>query len=130
MNLLAAQSIWIRNAYVEAHFHGVVDLATDIEVVVLDPSFQSSPVEAQAKRLPFPVEWHDGFRAQGEVLAAHPEYRGQHVSGLATQLLDEARTPLLTPAVIGAASRSGRHDEQLLKRVWHLLACFGWAWPT
>jgi hypothetical protein len=115
--------------YVEAHVHGVVDLATDVEAVVLDPSFETSPVEEWASRFPVPVEWHEGFRARRNVLAGHPGYRGQHVAELATQLLDESGAQWLTPAAIGAASRSGRHDEQLIKRVWHLLARFGWAWP-
>lgn len=32
---------------------------------------------------------------------------------------------VLTPAVIGDAARTGLHDPQSLKRVWHLLARFG-----
>jgi hypothetical protein len=32
---------------------------------------------------------------------------------------------VLTPQIVGAAAREGRHDEQSLKRVWHYLARFG-----
>lgn len=35
------------------------------------------------------------------------------------------RAGLLDPAVIGAAARSGKYDEQVLERVWHLLARSG-----
>lgn len=31
----------------------------------------------------------------------------------------------LDPRVIGDASRTGRYDEQALKRVWHYVARFG-----
>lgn len=114
--------------YIEAHVHGVVDLATDVDAVVLDPSFRGSEVEEHAGHLPFPVEWHRGFRAERETLTGHPEYRGQEFAELAGHLLDEDGGRWLTPALIGAASRTGRYDEQALKRVWHLLARFGWSW--
>ena len=36
-----------------------------------------------------------------------------------------AEDGVLTPRVLGDAARSGRHDAQDLKRVWHLVARFG-----
>ena len=36
-----------------------------------------------------------------------------------------ARNGHLDPGLIGDASRTGRYDEQALKRVWHYVARFG-----
>lgn len=106
------------NDYVEAHVHGGVRFAEDVEAVVLDPCFRGSEVEAAANSLGCEVEWHPGFRTGTAGL--DPSYRGPEVVALAQSL-----GPVLTPDVIGAAARSGRHDLQALKRVWHLLARFG-----
>ncbi len=54
----------------------------------------------------------------------HPQgccrHDGAEVAALAGSLAAE-----LTPDVIGDAARSGRHDPQQLKKVWHCLARFG-----
>ena len=45
--------------YVEAQVHGVIDLAGDVEAVVLDPCYRGTPVEEDARRLgaePEPIE--------------------------------------------------------------------------
>ncbi len=58
-------------------------------------------------------------------MRAQPDYRGYrgaHIAELAATL---AGSELLTPAWIGAAARTGRHDPQQLKQVWHRLARFG-----
>src|SRR5215216_6472722 len=62
--------------YVEAHVHGPLLLARDVEALVLDPCFRDTEVEELARRLPCPVEWHPGFRLPVEVLRRHPDYRG------------------------------------------------------
>jgi hypothetical protein len=36
-----------------------------------------------------------------------------------------ARNGRLDPRILGDASRTGQHDEQALKRVWHYVARFG-----
>jgi hypothetical protein len=36
-----------------------------------------------------------------------------------------ARSGHLDPRIIGDASRSGRYDDQALKRVWHYVARYG-----
>lgn len=108
--------------YVEAHVHGPVLLADDVEALVLDPCYRGGPVEEVARRLPCPVEWHGGFRLDVDELRRHPAYRGERYVDLGCRL---ARDRLLTPAVIGDAARTGRHDPQDLKRVWHYLARFG-----
>ena len=104
--------------YVEAHVHGGVRFDRDVEAVVLDPCFLGTPVEAAASRLGCAVEWHPGFEVATAGL--DPAYRGPEPLALARSLGD-----VLTPEVVGAAARTGAHDHQTLKRVWHLLARFG-----
>ena len=87
--------------YVEAQVHGVIDLAGDVEAVVLDPCYRGTPVE---------------------VLRAHPGYRGPEFVALGESLAVDG---VLTPRLLGDASCAGSHDEQALKRVWHYLARFG-----
>lgn len=104
--------------YVEAHVHEGVEIRRDVERLVLDPCFRGGPVHAAAERLGCPVAWHPGFRVATTGL--DPGYRGAETVALAQSLGD-----VLTPGLIGDAARSGVHDLQGLKRVWHLLARFG-----
>jgi hypothetical protein len=108
--------------YIEAHVHGPVRLDRDVEAVVLDPSHRGSEVEEAARRLPCALEWHAGFRLTAAEARRHPGYRGPRYSSLAAEVAVDG---VLTPRVLGAARRSGRHDDQDLKRVWHLLARYG-----
>ena len=108
--------------YIEAQVHGVVDLARDVEALVLDPSYRGSPIEGMARRLGCPVEWHDGFVLTTAELRRHPEYRGAEFVELGVSL---ARRGRIDPRILGDASRSGRYDDQALKRVWHYVARFG-----
>jgi hypothetical protein len=108
--------------YVEAHVHGVLDLASDVEALVLDPCYRGTPVEGDARRLGCPVEWHGGFRIATADLRRNAGYRAPEFAELGISL---ARGGRLDPAMIGDASRTGRHDEQSLKRVWHYVARFG-----
>jgi hypothetical protein len=108
--------------YIEAHVHGSLLLARDVEAVVLDPAFRGTDVEAAAARLPVPVEWHGGFRLAVDELVRHPEFRGPDVveAGLAI-----AEAGVLDARIVGAAVAAERFDAQTLKRVWHLVARFG-----
>ncbi len=108
--------------YVEAHVHGPVLLAQDVEAIVLDPSYRNTEVEALAHALPCRVEWHAGFLADADQLTRDIAYRGEAVAELAASL---AGNGILTPARIGEAARAGRHDPQMLKKAWHCLARFG-----
>jgi hypothetical protein len=108
--------------YIEAHVHGVLDLAADVEALVLDPCYQGTDVETDARLLGRPVEWHGGFRVTTSDLRRNADYRAPGFAELGISL---ARGGCLDPAMIGDASRAGRHDEQSLKRVWHYLARFG-----
>jgi hypothetical protein len=104
--------------YVEAHVHGPVRLGTDVDAVVLDPSFIGTPVEAAARELGCAVEFHPGFRAPTS--AFDPAYRGSEIAAMARSL-----GPELTPALLGTVARSGEYPPQSVKYVWHCLARFG-----
>lgn len=108
--------------YVEAHVHGPVRLDRHVEAVVLDPCFRGTAVEEAASRLPFPVEWHGGFRLSAVELGRHPEYRGQEYVELGASLAVDG---FLDPRMIGEAARRNLYDPQDLKKVWHCLARFG-----
>lgn len=108
--------------YIEAQIHGPVVLGRHVEALVLDPCYRSTPVEEAARRLPCRTEWHAGFRLTVEQLRRHPGYRGAEFVELGAEIAEDG---LLDPRIIGDAARSGRHDPQALKKVWHCLARFG-----
>lgn len=108
--------------YVEAQVHGHLALATDVEAVVLDPSFRGTRVEAAAADLPCAVEWHEGFVASMDDLRAHPGFRGPEIVALAGSCAVDGR---LTPRLVGDAARTGEHHPQAIKQVWHYTARLG-----
>jgi Protein of unknown function (DUF3626) len=110
------------NDYIEAHVHGPVVLERDVEALVLDASYRGTPVEAAARRLPCPVEWHPGFRLSVEELRRHADYRGPQYVELGARIAEGGQ---LDPRIIGDAARTGRYAVQDLKMVWHCLARFG-----
>ncbi|WP_019068488.1 DUF3626 domain-containing protein [Streptomyces hokutonensis] len=110
------------NDYIEAQVHGGVDLARDAEALVLDASYRGTPVETAARRLPCPVEWHPGYRLTVGELRRHADYRGQEYAELGARIAEKG---VLDPRIIGDAARTGRHELQDLKMVWHTLARFG-----
>lgn len=110
------------NDYIEAQVHGPLLLDQHIEALVLDPSYRNTDVEAAARKLPFRVEWHPGWRLTVDELRRHPDYRGREFVDLGTELAVDG---YLNPLIIGAAARSETYDLQALKRVWHYLARFG-----
>ncbi|MFJ9344504.1 DUF3626 domain-containing protein [Streptomyces sp. NPDC101733] len=125
MSLIALAEADDRDAlddYIEAQVHSPVHLDRDVAALVLDPSHRNTEVEAAAAALPCPTEWHPGFRLTVTELRRHPEYRGQDFVDLGASL---AVAGVLTPHILGQAARTGRYDEQALKRVWHYLARFG-----
>jgi Protein of unknown function (DUF3626) len=97
-------------------------MAADGEALVLDPCYRGTDVEADARLLGRPVEWHGGFRVTTGDLRRHAGYRAPEFAELGVSL---ARGGCLDPAIIGDAARTGRYDEQSLKRVWHYVARFG-----
>ncbi|MDR7274949.1 DUF3626 domain-containing protein [Catenuloplanes atrovinosus] len=108
--------------YVEAHVHGPVLLDRDVEALVLDPSYAGTAVEAAARALPCPVEWHPGFRVSAGELRRHPGYRPDPGREFAERLAGDG---LLVPRSLGDAAREPGHDPQVLKWAWHYLARFG-----
>lgn len=108
--------------YVEAHVHGPVALASDVEALVLDPAHRGTATEAQAHALGIPVEWHEGRRLTVDELERHPDFRGPHVVEVGRRV---ARDGVLDAAVVGDAVRVGGEDPQDLKKVWHHVARFG-----
>jgi hypothetical protein len=108
--------------YIEAHVHGTIQLATDVEALVLDPCFLGSAVEDHAGSLGVPVEWHEGRRLQVDILADHPQFRGPRVVEVGRRVAVDG---WLDAAVIGRAALAGIEDPQDLKRLWHCVARFG-----
>lgn len=122
LRLAEADEVDELDDHIEAHVHGPLRLARDVEALVLDPSFRGTDVEAAAAELPFPVYWHHGFRLPVDVLVEHAGFRGEEVVRAGKEIAQDGR---LDARVIGDAVRAGRHDPQLLKRVWHCTARFG-----
>jgi hypothetical protein len=110
------------NDYIEAQVHGGVVLARDVEALVLDASYRGTPVEAAARVLPCPVEWHPGYRLSVAELREHADYRGAQYMELGARIAQDGH---VDPRIIGDAARTGRYELQDLKMVWHTLARFG-----
>ncbi|MEU2423436.1 DUF3626 domain-containing protein [Streptomyces sp. NPDC007851] len=110
------------NDYIEAQVHGGVRLDRDVEALVLDAGYQGTAVERAARRLPFPVEWHPGYRLTVPELRRHGHYRGPEYAELGARIAEKG---VVDPRIIGDAARTGRYAIQDLKMVWHTLARFG-----
>lgn len=108
------------DAYVEAHVHGGVDLATDVEAIVLDPCFPELADLAMTAGLS--VEFHPGYLLDTATLAQHSDYRGVEVVALGRLLAEDGR---IDPAVLGRARPRDDLDPQRVKQLWHCLARFG-----
>ncbi|MDN3026872.1 DUF3626 domain-containing protein [Streptomyces sp. S.PB5] len=120
--LAAADDQDALNDYIEAQVHGGVSLARDMEALVLDSCYRGTPVEAAARLLPCPVEWHPGYRLTVEQLRRHADYRGEEYAELGARIAEDGH---VDPRIIGDAARTGRYALQDLKMVWHTLARFG-----
>lgn len=108
------------NDYVEAHVHGGVLLQRDVEAIVLDPTDYDVHVTLLSE-LSCPIERHPGYRVTADEIDT--AYRGAAPIRLARTLGGE-----ITSARLAAASRSGEHDPQEVKWLWHCLARFGRLW--
>ncbi|MDT0445005.1 DUF3626 domain-containing protein [Streptomyces johnsoniae] len=118
----AADGFDVLDGHIEAQLHGGVRLGRDVEALVLDPCHRGTAVEAAARLLPCPVEWHGGYRLTVAELRRHPDFRGPEFVDLGAEI---AVNGLLVPRTIGEAAATGRYDPQALKKVWHYLARFG-----
>lgn len=105
------------NDYVEAHVHGGLSIARDVDAVVVDPADHEVHTDALA-RLGCAVEVHPGYRVRADMI--DPAYRGEVPVNLARRL-----GGTVTPARLADAARSGEHDPQAVKWLWHCLARYG-----
>jgi Protein of unknown function (DUF3626) len=115
-------SMDVLDSYIEAHVHGPLILAEDVEAVVLDPCYRDTQIEAMAATLPCAVEWHPGFRMPVSRVEDCVAYRGPEFAKLAATIATDG---YVTPREIGLALKCKEADPQSLKRVWHCVAKFG-----
>ena len=108
----------ILDNYIEAHVHGPLSIAEDVEALVLDPSYRDTTIAQWALRLGCKVEWHDGFRLPLDRLFDHDEFRPKPAIDAISRL------KISTPADLGKA-RDNPLDYQTAKWVWHCIAKFG-----
>ncbi|MFY1615008.1 DUF3626 domain-containing protein [Micromonospora sp. WMMD736] len=132
--------------YVETQVHGTLDLASDVEELVVDPSFAGTAtgttLEFVARRYGFSLRWHPGFVLPVDEVDA--EFRGPAIPVLAARLHREFGRPdaPVDAALIGRgavslvtepqrwADRGPTADTlQHLKQLWHVLVRFGTAYP-
>jgi hypothetical protein len=127
MNLIALAEVGrasmdVLDSYIEAHVHGSLILAEDVEAIVLDPCYRDTRIEAMAATLPCAVEWHPGFRMPVSRVEDCVAYRGTECARLAASIAIDG---YVTPREIGLALKFNKADPQSLKRVWHCVAKFG-----
>ncbi|MFI8962864.1 DUF3626 domain-containing protein [Streptomyces sp. NPDC053493] len=103
--LAEADDVDVLDDCVEAHVHGPVEIGRDVEALVLDPSFRGTEVEAAARALPCPVEWHGGFRLSVDELREHPGYRGPGYVELGAEIAVDG---WLDARIVQEAAESGR----------------------
>ncbi|MGB2572134.1 DUF3626 domain-containing protein [Micromonospora citrea] len=132
--------------YVEAQIHGGIDLARDVQALVVDPSFRGTDtgrvLAGIADRYGVALLFHTGFALP--VQDVDPEFRGPDIPPLAARVHAEFARPgeLLDAAVIGRAAASvvreperwadrgpGADTLQHLKMLWHVLVRFGASRP-
>ncbi|MFJ8582122.1 DUF3626 domain-containing protein [Micromonospora sp. NPDC093277] len=128
--------------YIEAQIHGEVNLARDVEALVVDPSFRGTDagriLGGIARRHGFPLRWHAGFELP--VNGVDAEFRGPDIPPLAARVHAQFARPgePVHAALVGRAAASvvrepGRWVDrgpvevtlQHLKQLWHVLVRFG-----
>lgn len=119
--------------YIEAQVHGDVRLAQDVEALVADPSFRSTPtgdtLQQLCERYAIRLLWHGGFTLAAAAVPG--DFRGPAMPPLAARI---ARNGHIDAATIGDAARdvagdwsdaAGVSTLQQLKLLWHVLVRFG-----
>ncbi|MBY6684623.1 DUF3626 domain-containing protein [Rhodococcus sp. BP-149] len=122
---LSHHDVDVLDDYIEAHVHGPLRLDTDVEALVLDPSFRGTELDAIARRAPVPVRWHHGFELTSSRFDHCADYRGPRIADLARSVARDGR---LTAYIVGQAANTGEHDDQHVKQLWHCVARFGHDW--
>ncbi|MGN9810082.1 DUF3626 domain-containing protein [Micromonospora sp. BQ11] len=128
--------------YVEAQVHGEVNLARDVEALVVDPSFEGTDVGAVLERIArhhgVALRRHAGFELP--VDGIDPQFRGPDIPPFAARVHAEFARPgdPVDAALVGRAAASlVTHPErwadrgpvavtlQHLKQLWHVLVRYG-----
>ncbi|PZF98155.1 DUF3626 domain-containing protein [Micromonospora deserti] len=128
--------------YIEAQIHGELDLARDVEAIVVDPSFRGTEAGAAlagiARRHDLPLLWHAGFALPVDRI--DPEFRGPAIPPLAARVHAEFARPgdpvdaaLIGRAAVSVVTEPARWADrgpaevtlQHLKQLWHVLVRFG-----
>ena len=123
--------------YIEAQIHGPIDLKSDVDRLIADPSFQATPTGDLLAQIcatyAIDLDWHAGFTLQ----PAHmPDaFRGPAIPRLARRIAGENA---VTAALIGQAAVSlvrrpelwqdwGNFADTLqhMKQLWHMVAYYG-----
>lgn len=132
--------------YIEAQIHGVIDLSSDVEALVADPSYRNTPIghllHALCERYNLTLSWHPGFCLA--VQAVPNDFRGPAMPRLAKRIDQRfgGSLGMLDAAIIGKAAAQlhyhssewsdwGTVDEtfQHLKQLWHVLVKYGHSCP-
>jgi hypothetical protein len=128
--------------YIEAQVHGEIQLATDAEAIVVDPSFRGTPTEASLRaideRFSLPIVFHAGFELAVDEVP--DDFRGPAMPPLARRVdsaFNEGRG-VIDAAVIGRAAATVHQSPEIwldrgtltetlqhLKQLWHVLVQFG-----
>ncbi len=122
---------------IEAQVHGPIELARDVERLVVDPAFAGTTtgdrLEEVSRNYAIPLDWHVGFRLAAQDVP--DDFRGPAIPRLARRI---AGGGVVDAAVIGSAEASLRlrPDEwrdvesreeirRQLKQLWHVLVHYG-----
>lgn len=125
------------DAYIEAQVHGTIDLAKDVEALVVDPAFDDTDVGRQlvevASRHGFQLRKHAGFVLHPSEVPS--DFRGPRMRPLAERISGGRE---FDAATLGRAAESlvrepatwndwGAPEEtwQHIKQLWHVLVAFG-----
>lgn len=115
--------------YIEAQVHGELDLARDVEALVVDPCFALDPVlQAISRDQKIALHCHGGFLLR--VADVPDDFRGPRMPSLAREIAGGAE--FIDVSAIGAAVRvldrgDPSYDEALqhLKQLWHVMVRYG-----
>ena len=125
------------NHYIEAQVHGPIELESDVEILVADPSFKSNRVGIYFKELcekyNIHLFWHGGFGLH--VSKVPIDFRGPSMPSLANRI---SKNGWIDATIIGQAAQDlSRNPEQWrdrgtfeeclqeLKLLWHVLVQYG-----
>ena len=129
--------------YIEAQVHGPIELSSDVEALVMDPSFEETEVGSclreLCERYGIPLRRHPGFvLTVGEAHAVALDFRGPRMGALAERIARAARRDRVDAATIGRAAESLARAPtawqdwdtpdatlQHVKQLWHVLVRFG-----